>query len=296
VAKSVEFLRDPSHVSSVTGTKWLPVCVAGARSAGLVAEETRYYEGKSEWLCVFGVGDPSYSAARTKHLAKGGRVICWDIGYRGQRVVVNTSPEKTYTRVSIDHDHPRPLFLDRTVSDPSRWLQVVEPFRSDANSEGPVLVVGMGDKSHKHLNEYSWERRALVLAQKRFPDRKIIYRPKPRSKHAEVPDEKNVVPWPNTVGGLIEEALRGVSLVICKHSNVAVDACIAGVPVECEDGAALWLYRHGSAPTVAQRLDFLHRLCWWQWRFFEMQAAWEFLLGVLDETRFVDRKSGQDLG
>ena len=37
--------------------------------------------------------------------------------------------------------------------------------------------------------------------------------------------------------GTIADVLNGCSVVVCRHSNVAVDACIAGVPVECEGGA-----------------------------------------------------------
>jgi hypothetical protein len=106
----------------------------------------------------------------------------------------------------------------------------------------------------------------------------VVYRTKPRLPGKNL----DRVKWPFiSTGEFVVDALRGASLVICRHSNVAIDACIAGVPVECEDGAAYWLYRRGSVPTVAQRLDFLHRLCWWQWRFSEMDKAWLFLQSML---------------
>jgi hypothetical protein len=89
----------------------------------------------------------------------------------------------------------------------------------------------------------------------------IVRRDKPRSRHA------NTVP--------IEEALVGARLLVCRHSNCAIDATIAGVPFECEDGAAWWLA--GKPFTAAARLDFLHRLCWWQWRHEESAQAWTFL-------------------
>ena len=69
--------------------------------------------------------------------------------------------------------------------------------------------------------------------------------------------------------------MRGARLVVCRHSNVAVDAVIAGVPVECEDGAAYWLRDKPYTPEV--RRDFLDRLAWWQWKPEECMKAWEFI-------------------
>ena len=75
----------------------------------------------------------------------------------------------------------------------------------------------------------------------------------------------------------IADLLKGASLVVCRHSNVAVDACIAGVPVICDDGAAFSLYRSNTSPTPEQRMDFLQRLSWWEWDRTEAGAAWEFI-------------------
>ena len=84
--------------------------------------------------------------------------------------------------------------------------------------------------------------------------------------------------WPEIDGATpIQELLRGASLVICRHSNVAVDACIAGIPVECEDGAARWLYAAGPVQPIERRASFLRRLAWWQWQCDEMEDAWKFL-------------------
>ena len=93
----------------------------------------------------------------------------------------------------------------------------------------------------------------------------IVRREKPRSRHAHITP--------------IEQVLAGARLVVCRHSNVAVDAVIAGVPFECEDGAAYWL--QGKPYTVENRLDLLHRLCWWQWTCYEAPAAWRFIKGML---------------
>ena len=80
----------------------------------------------------------------------------------------------------------------------------------------------MGKKSRVFLGAGDCELRKASELQQRFPGRSIIV----RQKRAQVP---------------IDQALRGASLVVCHHSNCAVDAIIAGVPFECEDGAAYWL-------------------------------------------------------
>lgn len=281
---SIEFLRDQSHIGSLTGRYWLSACVEGAQVAGIGVVETQSYRGTCDWLCVFGVGDPDYSEARRKHMAKGKRVICWDIGYFGQRTADSLRLTRTATRVSVDHDHPLPALLDKTVPDPSRWLALGKTLREDADPSGPVVVIGIGPKSRLHLNEYGWERRALFKARERFPNRLVLYRSKPVSPKRN-PQQPDPVVWDNYATGRIEDVLQGASLVICKHSNVAMDACIAGVPVECEDGAAFWLYRKGSTPTREQRVDFLCRVCWWEWKFMEMDKAWVFLRSALDATK-----------
>lgn len=216
------------------------------------------YRGGSPLLMFWGIGRKGYAQARTRQLAAGGRVVVWDMGYFGR------SKTTGYCRVSIDHEHPQ-AYLDRTVPDKSRWRAHKIELRQDANRYGPILLIGMGPKSHAFLGTQGWEERKFMELKKRFPSKRIILRRKPTKADRAAP---------------IDYALKGVSLVVCRHSNVAVDACIAGVPFECEDGAAVWL--HGKPYTPENRLDFLRRLSWWQWKPDEAASAWAFLLGVLN--------------
>ena len=82
--------------------------------------------------------------------------------------------------------------------------------------------------------------------------------------------------------GAIEDVLRNASLLVCAHSNTAVDACIAGVPVECDDGAAFALYAGNAAPNRDERRAFLEALAWWQWTTQEAPAAWAVIRDQLD--------------
>lgn len=262
--RSVEVLMTGHE--SIIGTALLRATDRGARRAGMSVNVTSQYQGKSDWLCMYGVGSPNRNGPRLKHIAHGGLVACWDLGYwkRGK------DESSAYLRVSVNHTHPQAL-LDETPTDSSRFDKHGIKLRSDYGIEGPVIVAGMGYKSKRFLNINNWEVIALCRTQERFPGKRVIYRPKPSGYREQIK-------WPHIdVVTPIADLLRGASLVVCRHSNVAVDACIAGIPVECEDGAARWLYQHGSGPGEMQRLEFLQRLAWWQWGCWEQDEAWKFL-------------------
>ena len=67
-------------------------------------------------------------------------------------------------------------------------------------------------------------------------------------------------------------------------SSVGVAALVAGIPVECEDGAAWSLYRHGAEPGRDERAAFLHRLAWFNWRPREAADAWQWMRRLTAEA------------
>lgn len=225
------------------------IMAALADTAPKGSEVSTGYTGRHKLLVVYGIGLEQRLAARDAHLKRGGRVAMWDLGYWDREEAM---------RLSIDTLHPSAADLQRS-NEPSRRRFYL---RADANERGPILLAGLGRKSARMFGFEStqWEdekRRDLAA---RFPGRAIRVRQK---------GDKSAGP--------IENALRGCSLVVCRHSNVAVDACIAGIPVECEDGAARALYANDSNPSTEAREDFLRRLSWWNWRPCEAPQAWEWL-------------------
>lgn len=198
-------------------------------------------------LMMWGVGRPGHSAHRDRAIHQGRKVVMWDLGYK-----------KGYYRLSIDHDHPWRLF-DQT---PETGRTFPAELREDAG-EGPILLIGMGRKSKSYLNSYNWESRKIGELKRRFPGVPIVVRPKPRAGDGAT---------------RIEDALKGCRLVVCRHSNVAVDACIAGVPFECEDGAAFWLI--DKPFTTENRQRFLNKLAHWQYQPEEAKQAWEFICAL----------------
>jgi len=254
---SVEFLR--AHKLSSSGEPMLLALAEGARAAGDQVEETTQFRGKSDWLVLFGVGAAVNDQARKAQIARGGRVLHWDLGYFDRKKIVG------HVRMSIDSDHPQ-QWLDRTEPNPERWGGMGVKLRSDSNPSGPILLVGLGRKSREYLKETMWERSMHARLRVRFPGRRIIFRPKGRDPLRLKCEIDAATPF--------ADLLRGASLVVCRHSNCAVDATIAGVPFEAENGAAMWLQQRDFTP--ANRLEFLQRLSMWQWRATEAAQAWAF--------------------
>lgn len=269
MARSLEILITGDE--SAIGTAFLKAMPEKAKRVGMDVSVTKTYEGKSHWLSMFGIGSPNRNGPRLEHIKKGGHVACWDLGYwhRGK------DPARAHLRVSINHTHPTLAYMDASPVSNARWVSQGIRLREDYKEDGHIVVVGMGPKSRRFLNINNWEVETLKRVQSRFPGRKIVYRPKPqglRDPH---------IPWKHVDGtSPIDALLNGAALAICRHSNVAVDACIQGIPVECEDGAALWLYKNNPKPNIMQRIDFLSRVSWWQWGIPELDQAWEFLDSV----------------
>lgn len=224
---------------------------------------TNYYEGTARTLIMYGAGLDYRANVMQEHLKRGGRVIAWDLGYWDR---------ENDMRMSIDGIHPTPEHIAQAPTKPRRQFSL----RQDADPNGPILLVGIGFKSVKayDLGYMQWEHAKFAELSARFEGKQILWRPKGKDQ-TRLPGAKLVSGMP------IENAMRGCSLVVCRHSNVAVDACIAGIPVECEDGAAYALYKDNPNPTVAERLDFLNRLSWFNWRIGDADETWQHMQRVV---------------
>lgn len=262
MAFDLEILRTGQE--SKSGTAMLDALHNAARMLSIPVTLTQAYRGRSQWLALFGVGARDRSQARDNQVRSGRHALCWDLGYFGRTKVTG------HLRVAIDHHHPQG-WLSRTPPKPERWEAQGIALREDADPAGHIVLVGLGPKSHTFLGTHGWEKRKYDELRIRFPKRRIVYRPKPNRPALNLGCEVNQ-------HAPIGEVLRGASLVVCRHSNVAVDAVIAGVPIECEDGAAEWLT--GQPYTRETRLDFLRRLSWWQWMPSEAVPFLKFLQEV----------------
>lgn len=233
-------------------------------AAPIPIEVRETYVGDCEILMMYGNGHQIRRHWWQQHIRRGGRCIGWDLGYWKHK-----ADGTCRMRVTIDRDHPQHLIRQEAGE---RWAAEGIALRNDANPSGPIIIVGMGQKSLRQfgLNTLQWERRAIESVRRKYPDHRMLFRPK-----------RDTDPRPERmtcIDGPIDQAIKGASLVVCRHSNVAIDACIAGVPVICDDGAAHALYHNNPNPTQEQRLQFLQSAAWWQWKPEEAIQAWEYLL------------------
>ena len=259
VRTSVELLR--FQPQSIRTTQLFTALLAAAKRAGVDVTVTDTYQGRSDWLLLWGAGSPLRWPAMTAHLARGGHLITFDLAYWARY-------EKF--RVSIDGPHPEAWVMrqdwpnNRLKADRVQTGTLWDP-------AGPVLVAGLGDKARVQYGAAivdAWEHGMMVECRARGWT--VQY----RAKHS------TAVP--------IERALQGKSLVVTWHSNVAVDAIRMGVPVVCVHGAAAAvcpseLPPSGPVPPLAAALRdrFLANLAWFQWAPSEAGACWAFLREVL---------------
>lgn len=216
-------------------------------------------DGSARGLMVYGPGSPVRHPMVKAHLARGGRVAMWDMGYWERQDAM---------RLSIDGLHPTPAQLELAADLPARRTF---DLREDGDPAGPILLIGLGPKSvlaYRTGGFMAWEKAKVRELRGRFPGRVIRWRPKGR----------RVMSLPGTElwhGMPIEEAMRGCSLVVSHHSNASVDAVIAGVPFETEMGAATWFA--GREITRESRAEFLRLLSWWEFSRFDAPAAWAWI-------------------
>lgn len=242
-----------------------------AHAAGLSSVATKAYKGNSELLVLYGIGSPVKMPIFKSHIKSGRHAVGIDLGYYGR------GDNKSYPiRITIDAPHPQKLMSHEV--DPSRWNSTGKPLRSDFNPDGHIVLCGMGRKSRVQfgIDGTAWERAALAKIRAAYPGVQIVYRPKAgASEYLEKTLKVDAI-------SPIEKVIAGARLVVVRHSNVAIDACIAGVPVVCEDGAASKLYGadlcNPKNPSLVERLRFLRALAHWQYRPEESLSCWRHIL------------------
>lgn len=223
---------------------------------------------EAECVIVWGLGHPKGQQLIRDANARGVHVVGFDLGYWKR-----TGPDPRY-RFSVDGAHPQKYVMakDRPMD---RFLDDAILLREDADPDGPVVLVGMGWKSADTYGERAgeWESKAVSMIRRTWPGKRIVFRPKAGGGDHVPMGVTNV-----ERGGSIEAVLKGASAVVCRHSNVAVDAIIAGVPATAEDGAAsAVLSPLGSGPPrllqKETRTRFLSNLAWHQWSMKELRRA-----------------------
>lgn len=239
----------------------------GARSRG--HSVAPYVRGTDATLVLYGLGGADRLPVALAHR---GDYLAWDAGYWNRKA---PDPHRSY-RITINGFHPPQYIMRGDKPDQDRWNGSGLRIEQRGNPAGPIILVGNAPKSRK-VGAEGWAADKLAEIRTKLPGRKVLYRPKPKRPPEQVRAD-------GIADGHIDDVLSMASLVVCRHSNVAVDACRLGVPVVCDDGAAAAIYPNrledaAQQPKAARREDFMHRLAWWQWTMAELRgpAFWEWL-------------------
>lgn len=214
-----------------------------------------------------------------------GRAVYVDLGYWGRR---EGGRWTGYHKVCVNARHPTAYFrkpqhaLDR-LSELRVQIKPMAP--RDAEPWKHILLAGMGDKgaAAEGYRPEEWERWAIDRI-RQLTDRPILYRPKPSWKQARP------IKGP---GMRFSGRERDVSLelvncwaVVTHHSNVAVDAAVAGIPTFCWGGVAAAISRSDLveietpvAHPMGVRQDWAADLAYTQWSVKEIAsgACWRHL-------------------
>lgn len=229
MASSVAVYHIPGHKrSSLVATSMLE----GIRRSGDQVRLLPSYSGRSSDadIAVFYGFDRQLQRVFNSYRSANKTVVFVDLGYLGR---TDGGRFSGYHKVSVNSRHPTAYFqkqphdssrLDRFGINVKDWRQGT-----------PILIAGMSAKAAlaSGFEPQQWETMAIATIRRRT-DRPIIYRPKPSWLGA--------TPIPGSLFAHsrsdIVESLNDCYAVVTHHSNVGIDALIAGVPVFCSEGVA----------------------------------------------------------
>lgn len=221
-------------------------------------------------IAVFYGFDPNLRERFAEYRAAGRTVVFVDLGYWGRK---EGGARAGYHKVTVNGRHPTGYFQDRP-HDASRFAHFglkVQPWRKGKGAS--IIVAGMSAKSAavEGYGPEQWERQAIATL-RQHSKRPIIYRPKPSWR-----DAQPIAGVLYGIGGL-ESLLADCHAVVTHHSNVGVDALLAGVPVFSVEGVASCMGSSDLAEIEAPRRDgdreqFMADLAWCQWTPAEMRQG-----------------------
>lgn len=188
------------------------------------------YRGPSFPVAVFYGFTPTLRRIMADYVREGLKAVYIDLGYWGREGLTG------YHKIAVNDRHPTAYFQNVKHShDRLEALRVsVEPWKPRAVHQH-ILLAGMGDKAAavEGKRTEAWERDAIDVI-KRYSRRRIVYRPKPSWTAAKPISGTTFSVLPQQLG----DVLADCHAVVTHHSNVAVEAIVAGVPAFCWKGLA----------------------------------------------------------
>ena len=235
------------------------------------------YRSPHAEIAVFYGFDRNLQKVMRDYRAAGKAVVYVDLGYWNRR---EGGPLQGYHKVSVNGRHPTDYFQGlRHPSDRFGRLGVsIEPWRPGGRH---IIVAGMSAKGAEAegFEPHAWEEWTVAELRK-VTDRPIIYRPKPSWMDARAIAGAAFEPGLEDLPRLLVDC----HAVVTHHSNVAIDALMAGIPAFVTDGPASALC-FSELARIEQpwrpdgREQFAADLAYAQWRVSEMRdgTVWRHL-------------------
>ncbi len=227
MAASVAIYHIPGHKRSTI--------IANAMAAGIrrvgdpfrIIESSRFREPEARVAVFYGF-DQQMRVIFEKYRKHNLPVVYVDLGYFGR---LEGGKWSGYHKVSVNDRHPTKYFQARPhdSSRVSRFRLTFNPWKDGRH----ILICGTSDKGAlvDGFRPQQWETETINLLRK-VTQRPLIYRPKPSWNGAS--------PIPGSVFAQSKEDvsrwLHDCHAVVSHHSNVCVDAFLAGVPNFCVEG------------------------------------------------------------
>ncbi len=248
----------------------------GFRRHGLSASIVTRWDGRPAGDVALAYGW-AHQRVFEAYKAAGAHYAYWDLGYWNRHPSKSKGGHRegayrlaldswdTAHRMGLNCPHDRWEASGLVLQDPRQ------------GSDGLVLVPGMSPKAagtHGFAPD-QWERNMMSTLGK-LTDRQVLFRPKTARLVGLEP---------------IQDVLKRTYLVVTHHSNVAVDAMLAGVSVHCVKGVGRrWSGDLSIGGTLArrlynagERLQFAADVAYAQWTPAEMRsgAAWDHIKRIL---------------
>lgn len=240
-----------------------------------VAVETRFDSVIADLAVAYGWRNRDIFAA---YRGAGGHYLYLDLGYWQRK-----PPGKRwdgYHKVALDDWCPSKHMWRGRGRERFGRLDVRVDERRSLPGDAPVIIAGMSARSAAHhgFAPETWER-AAVATLHRVTRRPLIYRPKPSWDGAR-PIAGAAFDKRDGDIDIARSALSAAYALVTHHSNAAVDAIAAGLPVYCEAGIGRLLSmpdlsRIDIAPPRAleERAAFCADVAWCQWTPNEMHSG-----------------------
>lgn len=200
-------------------------------------------------------------------------VVYFDLGYWKRRIKTRYDG---YYKAVVNGRHPTEYFQKREhCGSRLEALGVeIQPWRSGGEN---VILAGMSEKAARAegLEHQRWERDAFKTLV-RHTNRPIIYRPKPNCSRSR-PIKGARFDKTSLPGQLFETA----HAIVTRHSNIAVEGLIAGIPAFCDAGVASVLSKKNLVKIEKpwypdNRLQWARDIAWCQFKLTEIKDGLPF--------------------